>query len=91
MDDYSSPDFETTALLGATENGNIGPNRGEGKHSADGESEVTNKLGRLSWDAGVENDFQLFLNVMILSQALCKRVSILLLKMQKDFLAYRTT
>ena len=60
MDDYSSPDFETTALLGATENGDIGPNCGEGKNSADGESEVTNELGRSSWDAGVENDFQFF-------------------------------
>ena len=60
MDDYSSPDFETTALLLAVENGNIGPNHGEGKHSADGESEVTNELGCSSWDAGVENDFQLF-------------------------------
>ena len=60
MDDYSSPDFETTALLGATENGNFGPNCGEGKHSADGESEVTNELERSGWDVGVEKDFQLF-------------------------------
>lgn len=60
MNDYSSPDFEITALLLAVENGNIGPNYGEEKHSTDGESEVTNKLGCLSWDAGVENDFQLF-------------------------------
>ena len=60
MDNYSSLDFETVALLGAIENGDIGPNYGEGKYSADGESEVMNELGCLSWDAGVENDFQLF-------------------------------
>ena len=60
MVDYSSPDLETTALLRAGENGDIGPNCGEGKHSADGESEVTNELGRSIWDAGVEDDFQLF-------------------------------
>ena len=59
MGDYSSPELETTALLRAVENGDIGPNYEEGKHSADGESEVTNELGRSSWDAGVENDFQL--------------------------------
>ena len=57
MGDYSSPGLETTALLRAGENGDIGPNCGEGKHSADGESEVTNEFGPSSWDAGVETDF----------------------------------
>ncbi len=60
MGDHFSPGLETTALLRAGENGDIGPNCGEGKHSADGESEVTNEFGPSSWDAGVEKDFQLF-------------------------------
>lgn len=58
MNDYSSPDLET-ALLRAMENGDIGPNCTEGKHHAEGTG-VTNEAERSGWDAGVENDFQLF-------------------------------
>ena len=60
MGDDSSPDLETTALLCVAKNGDISTNCEGGKHSADGESEVTNELGSSSWDAGVEKDFQLF-------------------------------